>query len=179
VALPDAQVRKLLSGIRNPIHKTSLALMYACGLRISEAATLEISAIDGANGLLRIIGKGDKQRLVPLPAPLLDALRSLWRTHRHPRWMFPSRNGANAVNQQVLSRTFRVAARAAGITQSVTAHALRHSYATRLLEHGVDTRIVQILLGHANISTTAIYTHLTEPTRVSLRGVVDGLMTGL
>jgi site-specific recombinase XerD len=79
----------------------------------------------------------------------------------------------------VLSRTFRVAARAAGITQPVTAHALRHSYATRLLEHGVDTRIVQILLGHANISTTAVYTHLTEPTRASLRGALDGLMAGL
>ena len=153
--------------------------MYACGLRISEAATLEVGAIDGANRLLRIVGKGDKQRLVPLPAPLLDQLRGLWRAHRHPRWLFPNRDGANPVNQHVLGRTFRAAARAAGITQPVTAHALRHSYATRLLEHGVDTRIVQILLGHANISTTAVYTHLTEPTRASLRGVLDGLMAGL
>jgi integrase/recombinase XerD len=153
--------------------------MYACGLRISEAATLEVRAIDGANRLLRIVGKGDKQRLVPLPAPLLDELRGLWRAHRHPRWLFPSRDGANPVNQHVLGRTFRAAARAAGIAQPVTAHALRHSYATRLLEHGVDTRIVQILLGHANISTTAVYTHLTEPTRASLRGVLDGLMAGL
>jgi integrase/recombinase XerD len=153
--------------------------MYACGLRISEAATLEVGAIDGANRLLRIIGKGDKQRLVPLPAPLLDELRGLWRAHRHPRWLFPSRDGTNPVNQHVLGRTFRAAARAAGITQPVTAHALRHSYATRLLEHGVDTRIVQILLGHATISTTAVYTHLTEPTRASLRGVLDGLMAGL
>jgi integrase/recombinase XerD len=153
--------------------------MYACGLRISEAATLQIGAIDSANLLLRIIGKGDKQRLVPLPAPILDDLRSLWRTHRHPRWLFPSRDGANPVNQQVLARTFRAAARAANIKQPITPHSLRHSYATRLLEQGVDTRVVQILLGHANIATTAIYTHLTEPTRVSLRGVLDGLMTGL
>ena len=153
--------------------------MYACGLRISEAATLEVGAIDGANRLLRIIGKGDKQRLVPLPAPLLDELRSLWRSHRHPRWLFPRRDGAQAVNPQVLGQTFRAATRAVGITQAVTAHSLRHSYATRLLEHGVDTRVVQVLLGHANISTTAIYTHLTEPTRVSLRGMLDGLMTGL
>jgi integrase len=65
--------------------------MYACGLRISEAATLQIGAIDSANLLLRIVGKGDKQRLVPLPAPILDDLRSLWRTHRHPRWLFPCR----------------------------------------------------------------------------------------
>jgi integrase/recombinase XerD len=140
---------------------------------------LEIGAIDGANRLLRIIGKGDKQRLVPLPAPLLDELRHLWRTHRHPRWLFPGRDGTNPVSPHALGRTFRAAARAAGITQPVTAHSLRHSYATRLLEHGIDTRVVQVLLGHANISTTAIYTHLTEPTRASLRGVLDALMRGL
>jgi integrase/recombinase XerD len=153
--------------------------MYACGLRISEAATLEVSAIESANLLLRIIGKGNKQRLVPLPQPLLHDLRSLWRTHRHPRWLFPNRDGTNSANQEVLGRTFKAAARAAEITQRVTPHSLRHSYATRLLENGVDTRVVQILLGHANIATTAIYTHLTEPTSVSLRGVLDRLMAGL
>ncbi len=89
VALPDADVRRLLGCVSNPNHKTCLALMYACGLRISEATTLEIGAIDGANRLLRIIGKGDKQRLVPLPALLLDELRGLWRSHRHPRWLVP------------------------------------------------------------------------------------------
>jgi integrase/recombinase XerD len=179
VALPDAQIRNLLGCIRNPTHKTCLALMYACGLRISEAATLQIGAIDSANLLLRIIGKGDKQRLVPLPAPILDDLRRRWRSHRHPRWLFPNRDGVNPVSQHVLGHTFRAAARAANVTPQATPHSLRHSYATRLLEHGVDTRVVQILLGHANIATTAIYTHLTEPTRVSLRGVLDGLMTGL
>ena len=138
-----------------------------------------MGAIDSANRLLRIIGKGNKQRLVPLPQPLLDDLRRLWRTHRHPRWLFPNRDGANPVNPQVLSHTFKAAARAAEITQRVTPHSLRHSYATRLLEHGVDTRIVQILLGHANIATAAIYTHLTEPTSVALRGVLDRLMAGL
>ena len=153
--------------------------MYACGLRIGEAATLEIAAVDSANLLLRIIGKGDKQRLIPLPPSILDGLRSLWRIHRHPRWMFPNRDGTGSLNQQVLSRTFKAAARKAGITLPVTPHSLRHSYATRLLEQGIDTRVVQILLGHANIATTAIYTHLTEPTRVSLRGVLDRLMTDL
>ena len=76
-------------------------------------------------------------------------------------------------------RTFQDAARAAGITRRVTPHALRHSYATRLLESGVDTRVVQILLGHVHIATTAIYTHLTEPNRISLKAILDGLMTGL
>ena len=79
--------------------------MYACGLRISEAAILEIGAIDRANMQLRIIGKGDRERLVPLPQPVLDGLGSLWKTHRDPRWLFPNRSGAPA-NQQVLRRTF-------------------------------------------------------------------------
>jgi integrase/recombinase XerD len=153
--------------------------MYACGLRISEAATLQVGAIDSANLLVRIIGKGDKERRVPLPQPTLHDLRKLWRTHRHPRWLFPNRGGTNTLNQQVLGRTFKAAVRRAGITRRVTPHALRHSYATRLLESGVDTRVVQILLGHVNIATTAIYTHLTEPTRVLLRDVLDKVMSGL
>ncbi len=153
--------------------------MYGCGLRISEAATLEVGTIDGANGVLRVIGKGNKERIVPLPRPLLDDMRGLWRTHRNPRWLFPTRDGERPASLPVLGATFRSAARSAGITCRVTPHVLRHSYATRLLENGVDTRVVQILLGHANIATTAIYTHLTEPTRASLRGVLDRLMSGL
>lgn len=165
--------------MRNPVHKACFALMYSCGLRISEAATLEIGAIDGANMRLRIIGKGDRERFTPLPQPILADLRRLWKTHRNPRWLFPNHSGDHPANQQVLRRTFQKAARAAGVTRRVTPHALRHSYATRLLENGVDTRVVQILLGHVHIATTAIYTHLTEPTRISLRGVLDRLMTGL
>ncbi len=177
--LSDVQIRALLACVKSPIHKMCLAIMYGCGLRISEATTLEVGAIDSANLQLRIIGKGNKQRIVPLPQPLLDDLRSLWRTHRNPRWLFPKRDGAKPVSMHVLGSTFRSAARSAGITSRVTPHVLRHSYATRLLEQGVDTRVVQILLGHANIATTAIYTHLTEPTRVSLRGILDRLMSGL
>ena len=153
--------------------------MYACGLRISEAATLEVGAIDSANQCLRVIGKGDRERLAPLPRPVLEDLRRVWKTHRNPRWLFPNRRGSGSVNQEVLRRAFHDAARAAGITRRVTPHALRHSYATRLLESGVDTRVVQILLGHVHIATTAIYTHLTEPTRHSLAGILDALMTGL
>ncbi len=178
-ALSEEQVRHLLSAIRNPLHKTCLAVMYACGLRISEATALEVGAIDRANQVLRIIGKGDRERLAPLPQPVLYELGRLWLTHRHPRWLFPNHYGDAPLNNRVLSRTFTAAAAAAVIQRTVTPHTLRHSYATRLIENGVDIRIVQILLGHANIATTAIYTHLTTPIRASLHGLLDRLMTGL
>ena len=177
--LSDAEVRALLGCVRNPIHRTCFALMYACGLRISEAATVEIGSVDSAALLLRIIGKGDKERRVPLPQPMLNNLRRLWLTHRNQRWLCPDRLRTGPVSKNALWRTFRLCVRAAGITRPVSPHALRHSYATRLLESGVDTRVVQILLGHVNIATTAIYMHLTEPTRASLKGILDKLMTGL
>ena len=85
--------------------------MYACGLRISEAATLEVTAIDTAHGVLRVIGKGDKERRVPLPEPVLDDLRRTWRHHRHPRWLFPNRTGTAPLSTGVLVRTFAAAAR--------------------------------------------------------------------
>ena len=153
--------------------------MYACGLRISEATALEISAIDRASQVLRIVGKGNKERLVPLPQPVLDELGRLWRTHHNHRWLFPNRHGDAPLNKRVLSCSFAAAAAAAGIRRGVTPHSLRHSYATRLIENGVDIRVVQILLGHARIASTAIYTHLTTPTRASLHSLLDRLMTGL
>ena len=177
--LSDAEVRALLARVENPTHKACLALIYACGLRISEALSLEVTGIVSARLVLRIIGKGNKQRMVPLPAPVLADLRAFWPSHRNRRWLFPNRCGARPVDIQVLERTCRKAALAAGITRRVTPHTLRHSYATRLLECGVDIRVVQILLGHSSIATTAVYLHLTEPTRASLQSILDKLMTGL
>ena len=155
-----------------------MLLMYACGLRITEAATLEVTAIDGINGFIRVIGKGNKERQVPLPEPVLTQLRTLWKTHRDKRWLFPSPRQEGPISRYALWLTFKQAVQAAGITRRVTPHCLRHSYATRLLESGVDIRVAQILLGHARIGTTAIYTHLTEPTRASLKAILDKLMTG-
>jgi integrase/recombinase XerD len=178
VVLVDAQVRDLLGRVRSRTHKACFALMYACGLRMSEAVAIEVGSIDKVNRLLRVKGKGDQERCVPLPEPILKDLRELWRTHKHPRWLFPNQAHTGPLYPGVLNRTFAEVARAAGIPKA-TPHSLRHSYATRLLEHGVDTRVVQILLGHASIATTTLYTHLTEPTCASLRRVLDGLMTDL
>jgi hypothetical protein len=115
--------------------------MYACGLRIGEAATLEIASIDSDSLLLRI-GKGNKERRVPLPRPMISNLRCLWLIHRNPRWLCPNRLGTGPVSKNALWRTFRLSLRATGITRPVSPHALRHSYATRLLKNGVDTSVV-------------------------------------
>jgi integrase/recombinase XerD len=130
---------------------------------------------------VRIIGKGNKERLVPLPLPVYQGLRTQWRQHRNNRWLFPNNRGTRPVSTGVLVRTFTDAVRLADLrgNRRATPHLLRHSYATRLLEHKVDTRVVQVLLGHENIATTAIYTHLTEPTRASLRKLLDRLMSNL
>lgn len=127
---------------------------------------------------MRIIGKGNKERIVPLPRPVLETLRTFWKTHRNPRWLFPNKAGDGPIGRGALSRAFALAAREAGIT-GATLHSLRHGYATRLIERGVNLAIVQILLGHGSIKTTTIYLHLTEPTRASLTRILDELMTGL
>jgi site-specific recombinase XerD len=130
--------------------------------------------------VVRIVGKGNKERLVPLPQPVYHELRALWCTHRHPKFLFPNTVDTGPVTPDILSRTFKAAAIGIGFTERrPTPHVLRHSYATRLMENRVDTRVVQVLLGHESIASTAIYTHLTEPTRASLRGLLDKIMTGL
>jgi len=174
----DSHVRSILPRIRNPIYRTCCATVYACGLRSGEATALEIRTIDSTNLQLRIIGKGNKERIVPLPRPILRALRELWKTHKHPRWLFPNKGGTGPIGRGALNRAFSAAAQEAGINAS-TVRSLRHGYATRLIECGVNIRVVQILLGHGSITTTAIYTHLTEPTRASLRRILDRLMSGL
>lgn len=147
--------------------------MYTCGLRIGEAATLEIGAIDSRNLLLRIIGKGNKERLVPLPERMLFSLRRLWKIRRNPRWLFPTQAGTRPIGRGTLNRTFAAARAPAGLSRKATPHSLRHGYATRLIENRVDTAVVQILLGHSDIATTTIYTHLTEPARNSLKSLVS------
>ena len=165
--------------MRTPIARIGFLLMYACGLRISEAAALEVTAIDRVSGLIRVVGKGNKERCIPLPAPVHAQLRQLWTSHRNPRWLCPNPRGDGPISRHALEKAFRKVVAEAGIKARTTPHTLRHSYATRLLESGVELRIVQILLGHASIGTTAIYTHLTEPTRAGLKKILDKLMAGL
>lgn len=152
--------------------------MYCCGLRISEAVGLQPWQIDRQQHTIRIIGKGNKERLIPLPPCVLNTLRESWKTHGNQQWVFAECRVGTHIDVRSLRKAFHAACRQAGIG-GFTPHHLRHSYATRLLEKGVDTRVVQILLGHASIHTTQIYTHLTEPTRQKLLAVLETTMAGL
>jgi integrase/recombinase XerD len=187
VVLSRAEVGKILRAVRDPVCRLCLRTIYACGLRLSEGLRLEISQIDGARQMLRVRGKGNKDRYVPLPLEILQELRHLWRFHRCPRWMFPRceegqmRASAQAepIPTTTLSYAFKTATRASGVSKKAHIHTLRHSYATHLLEAGVNLRVIQEILGHTSPVTTAIYTHLTPVVRaavaVSIKDVINGL----
>lgn len=177
--MPPDGVRRLLGLIYNPKYRLSLTLMYACGLRISEAGRLTVQQIDGPKRLLHILGKGKKERVVPLPDSLLVQLRALWKTHRHPTWVFPNQKRTGPICRRVMFQLFRTAAQQTGLPLSVVPHSLRHSYATQLLEKGVELRVIQILLGHASMRSTEIYTHLTEPGRERLHHILNEMTAGL
>ena len=153
--------------------------MYACGLRHSEAVRLPVSAVDSRQMLLRVIGKRNKERVLPLSDPVLAMLRKVWTTHRHPQWLFPNNNGTRHLTRGSSYRAFVMALRNSGLQGDFTPHMLRHSFATQLLEKGIDIRVVQILLGHASIRSTMIYTHMTEPLRNELRTMLGQFFNGL
>jgi integrase/recombinase XerD len=154
--------------------------MYACGLRISEATTLEIGAVDRANQVLRIVGKGDKERLVPLNDPsrlamadylaAIEALKTEKKKNAaSSKWLFPSFGESGHLTRQHFARDLKELAAAAGLApRLVSPHVLRHAFASHLLHNGADLRIVQTLLGHTDISTTQIYTHVVEERLKSL-----------
>jgi integrase/recombinase XerD len=129
--------------------------------------------------LLRVIGKRNKERALPLTEPTLTMLREVWKIHRSTRWLFANRNGTGHLSRRTARQAFNAARAACGYDDHFTPHTLRHSFATRLLEKGVDIRLVQILLGHASIRSTETYTHLTEPLRRDLRQLLGDAFAGL
>jgi site-specific recombinase XerD len=129
--------------------------------------------------LLRVIGKRNKQRALPLCEPVLAMLREVWTIHRNDKWLFGNRKGTSHLSRSTARLAFNGARAACGFDDRFTPHTLRHSFATQLLQKGVDTRIVQILLGHSSIRTTQIYTHLSEPLRRDLRQLLGDFFAGL
>jgi len=162
--LTGEEVNSILQCVRSIKHRTFLLTLYAAGLRLSEAAQLTIPDIDSARMLLTVrCGKGQKDRLVPMSPRLLDELRNYWKQVRSTTYLFPGKTFDRPLSGTTIQKTFKQAATQAGILKRVTPHTLRHSYATGLLEAGVDLLTIGQLLGHKSFSTTMVYLHVRRP----------------
>ena len=171
--LSREEVQKLLEAPRNLRHRTLLAILYGCGLRVAEATQLKVSDIDSTRHVLKVrCGKGRRDRQTLLPAKLLELLRLYWRNQRPTDWLFPGPDTRQPISPKSAYLACRKAAQQAGISKPIHPHSLRHAFATHLLEAGVNLRTIQILLGHANLETTARYLQVAD---VSVRSTVSPL----
>jgi site-specific recombinase XerD len=155
----------LLQEVYTPMYRCLFAVMYCCGLRISEAVELKPTQVDRKMMTLRVIGKGNKERLVPLSSGLLLDLETMWRMHKCQEWLFPNRARDSHIARDNAERLFRTLRRQLGLSESLTPHSLRHGFATRLFEQNMPTETIAILMGHDSVKTTKLYLHLTEAVR--------------
>lgn len=182
VVLSRDEVARLLNATTCLKHQVALSVAYGAGLRVAEVAALKVSDIDSARMLLRVErGKGGRYRNAMLPADLLTLLREWWKLGRqqgvmHPHgWLFPGQNAMKPLCTRQLHRVVVTAASAASISKRVGPHTLRHSFATHLLEDGVDVRVIQALLGHARLDSTALYTRVATRTVRAVTSPLDTL----
>lgn len=176
VVLSPDEVVRFLTAIRDLKSRVALTTAYAAGLRVSEVVNLKIRDIDSSRMVIRVEqGKGRKDRYVMLSPQLLDILRSYWHLARPPHWLFPGRDGEVPMRLGGLYDACRSACVAAGLTKQVTVHTLRHSFATHLLENGTDVRIIQVLLGHKRLETTALYAQVATSTIRNTASPIDRL----
>ena len=176
------EVGRLLEAAPGPKHKAALGVAYGAGLRVSEVVALKTGDIDSTRMLIRVEqGKGRKDRNAMLSPQLLELLRQWWREGRRrgvmlPQgWLFPGRNSLEPLSTRQLNRAVHEAAETAGIKKRVSPHTLRHSFATHLLEQDVDIRVIQVLLGHSKLDTTALYARVATKTIRSVTGPLERL----
>ncbi len=181
VILSREEVARLLAAVDNLKHQTALSVAYGAGLRASEVVSLKVSDIDSQRMTLRVEqGKGSKDRYAMLSPVLLERLRAWWKlAHAQGKmlpggWLFPGLDPIDPLNPRQLNRAIKAAAEAAGIDKRVSMHTLRHSFATHLLEQKVDIRVIQVLLGHKKLETTALYAQVATDI---LREVVSPIET--
>ena len=176
VVLSTDEVVRFLEAVPSLKTRAALTTAYAAGLRASETVGLKVGDVDSSRMVIRVeAGKGGKDRTVMLSVQLLDILRIYWRLARPRQWLFPGREETKPIDVQVLYAACRSASEAAGLDKRVTVHTLRHSFATHLLESGTDIRIIQVLLGHNNLSTTARYTRVSNGLIRRTRSPLDRL----
>jgi integrase/recombinase XerD len=182
------EARKILGCIRLPGYRVCLSTIYSCGLRLQEGTHLQVADIDSGRMVVHVRhGKGAKDRYVPLPQHTLEMLREYWKTHRNPELLFPA-EGRNHIelskSREPMSKSsvqgaFRRALKKSGINKRASVHTLRHSWATALLEAGVNLRLIQEWLGHNSPTTTSVYTHLTARAEQLGAEVINRVMTDL
>jgi len=161
--LSREELISLFESTTNLKHRLVLMTAYGCGLRVSEVTGLKVADIDSSRMMVRIEGgKGDKDRYTILSTRLLTELRSYWLAYKPSLWLFENKITKGRLTRSTPQLIFKEATRKAGIVKNVTFHSLRHNFATHLLEAGVDTRTIQILLGHSSITSTAKYLHIAR-----------------
>lgn len=176
VVLSPGSVERLLGALREPKYRAFFSLLYATGLRLQEACLLETGDIDAERGVIRVRhGKGGRERNVMLGPRLLALLRRYWSWVRPPApWLFSSGRGTH-VSAEVARRALKLAGREAGFDVAITPRVLRHAFATHLLEEGADLRVIQVLLGHRSIRTTARYVHVSSQVIASTMSPLERL----
>ncbi len=180
VVLSQEEVARLLEAAPGLKYKAALSVAYGAGLRVSEVANLKVSDIDSERMTLRVEqGKGQRDRYVMLSPQLLELLRDWWRASRPQVWLFPGQNPINPMTPRQLNRAVHAAKNLAGISKRVSPHTLRHSFATHLLEQNVDIRVIQVLLGHAKLETTALYTRVAVNTVRDIKSPLERLGVNL
>jgi len=174
--LSGTEVHRFLKCIQPLKHRTVLTTLYAAGLRLSEALHLRVAHIDSQRMQLLVAhGKGNKQRLTPLSPRLLETLRQYWLETRPVSYLFPGKTGDRPLHSGAIQKICKKAAQQAGLNKRVTPHTMRHSYATGLLEAGVDLLTIGQLLGHRSFSSTLIYLHVRRPYLQSTPSPLDWL----
>ena len=176
IVLSREEVARLIEAAPGLKYKAALSVAYGAGLRVSEVANLKVSDIDSQRMTLRVEqGKGQRDRTVMLSPQLLELLRDWWHAARPQVWLFPGQNPINPVTPRQLNRAVTAAKDLAGIAKRVSPHTLRHSFATHLLEQGADIRVIQVLLGHAKLETTALYTRVAVSTIRDVKSPLERL----
>lgn len=177
VVLSGEEVIALLNAATNLKHRAILMTLYAAGLRTGEAVHLRLEDIDSKRGMIRVNqGKGRKDRYVMLSEPLLGTLRDYWREKRPAPWLFPGQDPSRPLTRASVENLFARAREKAGIRKRVSPHSLRHSFATHLLERGVNIRVIQRLLGHRSLRSTEIYTHVAASYVQDTKSPLDDLL---
>jgi len=179
VVLDREEAQRVIGLMRFPPVRICATMMYSCGLRISEALGLEVADIDSARMVVMVrAGKGNKDRHVPLPQRTLELLRDYWRVYRPQIRLLVIKDGRPLTYESV--RYFlKDAVRQSGIAKRISCHTLRHSYATNLMEQGLDVRVIQGLLGHRSLKTTTLYLHMTQNVMQSVQDAVNDLTADL